>query len=144
MSWRDLYCGEAGTGEVGRTLALAGWVARRRDHGGLIFIDLRDHTGVVQLVVNPERSAASAEAAHGIRSEFVVRARGELVRRAADAVNPNIPTGEVELQVDELVVPTRSARSPTTKVSRSRSGSGTATSTCAASACSETCGCPRR
>src|SRR5205085_2391834 len=104
----DLYCGEAGTGEVGRTLALAGWVARRRDHGGLIFIDLRDHTGVMQLVVNPERSTASAEAAHGIRSEFVVRARGELVRRAADAVNPNIPTGEVELQVDELEVLARS------------------------------------
>jgi aspartyl-tRNA synthetase len=108
MTWRDLYCGEARTGDVGRTLAFAGWVARRRDHGGLIFIDLRDHTGIVQLVVNPERSAAAAEAAHSIRSEFVVRARGEVVNREPAAVNPNIATGEVELQVDELEVLARS------------------------------------
>ena len=108
MNWRDTYCGEVRTGDVGRTLALAGWVARRRDHGGLIFIDLRDHTGVVQLVVNPERSAAAAAAAHGVRSEFVVRAQGEVVNRAPDAVNPNIATGEVELQVDELEVLARS------------------------------------
>src|SRR3954467_8181418 len=99
--WRDLYCGEPRADEGGRGVAVAGWVARRRDHGGLIFIDLRDHTGVVQLVVNPERSAEAAQAAHGIRSEFVVRAEGEVVNRAPDAVNPNIATGEVELQVDE-------------------------------------------
>jgi aspartyl-tRNA synthetase len=108
MTWRDLYCGEVRTADVGRTLALAGWVARRRDHGGLIFIDLRDHTGIVQLVVNPERSAAAAEAAHSIRSEFVVRARGEVVNREPAAVNPNILTGEVELQVDDLEVLARS------------------------------------
>jgi aspartyl-tRNA synthetase len=108
MSWRDLYCGEVRTDDVGRTIALAGWVARRRDHGGLIFIDLRDHTGIVQLVVNPERSADAAAAGHGIRSEFVVRARGEVVKRAPDAVNPNLATGEVELQVDELEVLARS------------------------------------
>ena len=104
MKWRDLYCGAVGTGDVGRTIALAGWVARRRDHGGLIFIDLRDHTGVVQLVVNPERSAEAAKDAHGIRNEFVVQAEGEVVARAPDAVNPNLPTGEVELQVDALRV----------------------------------------
>ena len=108
MNWRDTHCGEVRTGDVGRTLTLAGWVARRRDHGGLIFIDLRDHTGVVQLVVNPERSAAAAAAAHGVRSEFVVRAQGEVVNRAPDAVNPNLATGEVELQVDELEVLARS------------------------------------
>jgi aspartyl-tRNA synthetase len=108
VTWRDLYCGAVRSGDVGRTVALAGWVARRRDHGGLIFIDLRDHTGIVQLVVNPERSADAAEAAHGIRAEFVARAQGEVVQRSPDAVNPNIPTGEVELQVDELEVLARS------------------------------------
>jgi aspartyl-tRNA synthetase len=110
--WRDLYCGDVRPPDVGRTLALAGWVARRRDHGGLIFIDLRDHTGIVQLVVNPERAPAAAEAAHGIRSEFVVRARGDVVNRAPDAVNPNIATGEVELQVDELEIVARSEPLP--------------------------------
>jgi aspartyl-tRNA synthetase len=108
MTWRDTYCGEVRLGDVGRTLTLAGWVGRRRDHGGLIFIDLRDHTGIVQLVVNPERAAAAAAAAHGVRSEFVVGARGEVVKREPDAVNPNIATGEVELQVDELEVLARS------------------------------------
>ncbi len=110
--WRDLYCGELRAEHVGNTVAVAGWVARRRDHGGLIFIDLRDHTGVVQLVVNPERSPMAAKTAHDIRSEFVVRARGEVVRRAPDAVNPNIPTGEVEIQVDELEIVARSEPLP--------------------------------
>src|SRR5438874_5751999 len=112
MKWRDVYCGAVRTGDVGRTIAVAGWVARRRDHGGLIFVDLRDHTGIVQLVVNPERSAGAAQAAHAIRSEFVVRAQGEVVNRAPDAVNPNIATGEVELQVDELEVLARSEPLP--------------------------------
>ncbi len=106
--WRDLYCGAVRADAVGRTVAVAGWVARRRDHGGLIFIDLRDHTGIVQLVVNPEQAAEAAEAAHGTRSEFVLRAQGEVVRRADDAVNPNIATGEVEIQVDELEILARS------------------------------------
>src|SRR4029450_13252778 len=101
-------CGAMRADAVGRTVAVAGWVARRRDHGGLIFIDLRDHTGIVQLVVNPERAAEAAEAAHGIRSEFVLRAEGEVVRRAEDAVNPNIATGEVEIQVDKLEILARS------------------------------------
>jgi aspartyl-tRNA synthetase len=110
--WRDLYCGAVRSDDVGRTVAVAGWVARRRDHGGLIFIDLRDHTGVVQLVVNPERAPDAAKAAHAIRSEFVVRARGEVVNRAPDAVNPNIATGAVEIQVDELDLLARSEPLP--------------------------------
>jgi aspartyl-tRNA synthetase len=110
--WRDLYCGELRPDDVGRTLTVAGWVARRRDHGGLIFVDLRDHTGIVQLVVNPERSPAAAQAAHAIRSEFVVRAVGEVVARAPEAVNPNIETGGVEIQVDELEVVARSEPLP--------------------------------
>jgi aspartyl-tRNA synthetase len=110
--WRDLYTGEVRPEHVGQSLAVAGWVARRRDHGGLIFIDLRDHTGIVQLVVNPERAPGAAEVAHEIRSEFVVRAEGEVVLRAPEAVNPNIPTGEVEIQVDELEIVARSEPLP--------------------------------
>jgi aspartyl-tRNA synthetase len=110
--WRDLYCGEVSPERVGKTVTVAGWVARRRDHGGLIFIDLRDHTGVVQLVVNPDRAPEAAKVAHDIRSEFVVRARGDVVRRAPEAVNPNIPTGEVEIQVDELEIVARSEPLP--------------------------------
>jgi aspartyl-tRNA synthetase len=106
--WRDLYCGEVRPDRVGGTVSVAGWVARRRDHGGLIFIDLRDHTGIVQLVVNPDRAPDAAGVAHDIRSEFVVHARGEVVRRAPEAVNPNLPTGEVEIQVDELEIVARS------------------------------------
>ena len=110
--WRDLYCGELRLDNVGRTVTVAGWAARRRDHGGLIFVDLRDHTGIVQLVVNPERSPAAAQAAHAIRSEFVLRAVGAVVARAPEAVNPNLATGAVEIQVDELEIVARSEPLP--------------------------------
>jgi aspartyl-tRNA synthetase len=110
--WRDLYSGAVNPERVGQTVNVAGWVARRRDHGGLIFIDLRDHTGIVQLVINPERAPEAAKVAHEIRSEFVVHARGEVTRRAPEAVNPNIPTGEVEVQVDELEIVSRSEPLP--------------------------------
>jgi len=110
--WRDLYCGEVSPERVGETVSVAGWVARRRDHGGLVFIDLRDHTGIVQLVVNPDHAPEAAKVAHGVRSEFVVHARGEVVRRAPEAVNPNIPTGEVEIQVGELEIVARSEPLP--------------------------------
>jgi aspartyl-tRNA synthetase len=107
-TWRDLYAGDVRPEQVGERITLAGWVGRRRDHGGLVFIDLRDHTGIVQLVVNPDRAPEAARTAHDIRSEFVVRAEGEVVLRAPDAVNPNIATGEVELQVDKLEIVARS------------------------------------
>ncbi len=104
MSWRDLGAGEVRPEHVGERHTLAGWVAKRRDHGGLVFIDLRDGTGVSQLVVNPERAQEAAAAAHGIRNEFVLRAGGEVTARSPENVNPNLPTGEVELQVDELEI----------------------------------------
>jgi aspartyl-tRNA synthetase len=104
MRWRDLKAGELGKEQVGQRLVLAGWVARRRDHGGLVFIDLRDESGLAQLVINPERAPEAAKTAHGIRNEFVVRAEGEVAARAPEAVNPNLPTGEVELQVDTLEI----------------------------------------
>ncbi len=102
MSWRDLGAGEVRPDHVDDRITLAGWAARRRDHGGLIFVDLRDQTGICQLVVNPERSPEAARAAHAVRNEFVLQAEGEVVRRAPEAVNANLPTGEVELQVDTL------------------------------------------
>jgi aspartyl-tRNA synthetase len=105
-------CGEPRPEHVGTELTLAGWAARRRDHGGLVFVDLRDHTGVTQLVVNPERAPAAAELAKDIRNEFVLRARGELVARAAETVNPAMATGAVELQVDELEIVARSTPLP--------------------------------
>ena len=104
MSWRDLGSGEVRPKHVGQHLKLAGWVARRRDHGGLLFIDLRDQTGLCQLVVNPERSPKAAAAAHGIRNEFVLQAEGEVAARESANVNPNLPTGAVEVQVDHLEI----------------------------------------
>ncbi len=112
MSWRDLHCGESRADHVGRTLTLAGWVDTRRDHGGLVFVDLRDHTGLMQLVINPERSPDAGALAHEIRNEFVLRARGEVVARSSETVNPKMPTGDVELQVDELEIVSRSTPLP--------------------------------
>ena len=112
MMWRDTGAGALRKDDVGKRVTAAGWAARRRDHGGLIFIDLRDETGILQLVVNPERSPGAARTAHDIRNEFVVRATGEVVTRAPDAVNPNLPTGEVEVQVDELEIVSRSTALP--------------------------------
>ncbi|HZO62860.1 MAG TPA: aspartate--tRNA ligase, partial [Gaiellaceae bacterium] len=107
MKWRDLLCGEVRPEHVGRTLVLSGWVDTRRDHGGLVFIDLRDRAGICQLVVNPEHAAEAHAASHEIRNEFVLRVAGEVVARAPGAVNPELPTGEVELQVDTLEIVSR-------------------------------------
>ncbi|HVD49845.1 MAG TPA: amino acid--tRNA ligase-related protein, partial [Gaiellaceae bacterium] len=112
MRWRDLRAGELRKEHVGQRLALAGWVGRRRDHGGLVFIDLRDESGLAQLVINPERTEEAAAVAHGVRNEFVVRAEGEVAARAPEAVNPSLPTGEVELQVDQLEIVSRSEPLP--------------------------------
>jgi aspartyl-tRNA synthetase len=107
-----MMCGEPRADDVGRTLTLAGWAARRRDHGGLVFVDLRDRTGVTQLVINPERSPQAAELASEIRNEFVLQARGELVARSPETVNTRMETGEVELAVDDLTIVSRSTPLP--------------------------------
>jgi aspartyl-tRNA synthetase len=112
VSWRTHEAGELRKEHVGQKVMLAGWVNTRRDHGGLIFVDLRDGSGIVQLVVNPERSAEAAAAAHGIRNEFVLQSEGEVVARAPGLVNPNLPTGEIEVQVDTLRVVSASTPLP--------------------------------
>jgi len=99
---RTCYCGEVGLGHVGRTVLLCGWVQVRRDHGGLIFVDLRDRTGIVQLKFNPETDPRSHELAGRLRSEYCVCVRGEVARRPEGLVNPNLATGEVEVNVREL------------------------------------------
>jgi aspartyl-tRNA synthetase len=104
VKWRDLMCGEVRVEHVGKRITLAGWADTRRDHGSLVFVDLRDRTGICQLVVNPERAPEAHGVARGVRNEFVLRAGGEVTPRAPEAVNPKLPTGEIELQVDELEI----------------------------------------
>ena len=112
MIWRDRMCGEVRAGDVGQRVTLSGWVHRRRDHGGLVFIDLRDREGLCQLVINPEHAPEAADVAHGVRNEFVLRAEGEVVARAPELVNPNLATGDVELFVDALDVVSTSPALP--------------------------------
>jgi aspartyl-tRNA synthetase len=107
VKWRDLMCGEVRREQIGKKLTLSGWTDTRRDHGGLVFIDLRDRSGVCQLVINPERAPGAFGLTHEIRNEFVLRAEGEVVARDPEAVNPKLPTGEIELQVDKLEIISR-------------------------------------
>ena len=100
--YRDHWAGQLGAGNVGERPRVAGWVHRRRDHGGLIFIDLRDRTGLLQLVFRPEEAPEAHAAAGRLRAEDVVSATGELLRREEGTVNPNLATGEVELAVAEF------------------------------------------
>ena len=110
--WRDVKASALRVGDEGREATVAGWVARRRDHGGLVFVDLRDDGGVLQVVINPANAPAAAEVAHDLRNEFVVQARGEVVRRAPETVNPAMVTGEIELQAAELRIVSRSTPLP--------------------------------
>jgi aspartyl-tRNA synthetase len=99
--YRDAWAGELRSGDVDSTVRVAGWVHRRRDHGGLIFIDLRDRTGIVQLVFHPETAPDAHALAERLRPEHVVTAAGTIVRREEGNVNPKLETGEIELEVTE-------------------------------------------
>ncbi len=101
--YRDTWCGGVLDDRVGQRVRVAGWVHRRRDHGGLTFIDLRDRTGLVQLVFNPAAGGAH-ELAHGLRAEDVVSAAGGVVRRSEETVNRELSTGEFEIQVEDAAV----------------------------------------
>jgi aspartyl-tRNA synthetase len=111
-TWRDVPAGALRAEDEGRNVRVAGWVARRRDHGGLVFVDLRDEAGVLQVVINPANAADAAAVAHELRNEFVVQAQGEVVRRAPETVNPAMETGEIELQASELRILSRSTPLP--------------------------------
>jgi len=111
-AWRDQRGSSLRPADEGRTTTVAGWVATRRDHGGLVFVDLRDEEGVLQVVINPENAPGAAEVAHALRNEFVVRARGTVVRRAPETVNAGMATGEIEIQAEELEILSRSTPLP--------------------------------
>lgn len=104
MHERTTGCGLVSECYVNKKIYLVGWVHRRRDHGGLIFVDLRDRTGLMQLVFNPEHNVAVHEAAHALRSEYVIAVSGTVVERAAETVNKDIATGKWELHVESLTV----------------------------------------
>ncbi len=106
------YCGVIDPSFAGQRVKLAGWVGRRRDHGGLIFIDLRDRTGIMQLVFDQRLGVELFREAEGLRSEFVIAVEGEVVKRTDENINPSLPTGEVELYVDKMKVYNKSKTPP--------------------------------
>lgn len=112
MHYRDCLCGALRPSDIGRDLTLSGWVASRRDHGGVIFIDLRDRDGITQVVFRPELHAEAAAAAHSLRSEDVITVTGQVTARLAGTENPKLPTGAVELVASTLTVLNRSEVPP--------------------------------
>ncbi|MEP0869662.1 aspartate--tRNA ligase [Trichocoleus desertorum AS-A10] len=99
---RTHYCGQLRAENIGETVTLCGWVDRRRDHGGVIFLDLRDRTGIVQIVSDPERTPNSYEPAGDFRNEYVIQVTGRVTRRPDDSLNPRLPTGEIEIYADQV------------------------------------------
>ncbi|MBA3061038.1 MAG: aspartate--tRNA ligase [Nitrospirae bacterium] len=109
---RDKGCGELRESDIGSNLSLAGWVFRRRDHGGLIFIDLRDRSGLCQIVFSPDIAGDSHTNAHDLRAEYVIAVSGEIRKRPEGTENPNLPTGAVEMYVKRLEVLNEAAPLP--------------------------------
>lgn len=104
MATRTLYCGQVSNETIGQTVTLKGWVQKRRDLGGVIFIDLRDREGFVQVVFNPEVSKEAWAIADKCRSEYVIEVTGEVIARAPEAVNPKIATGGVEVMISDITI----------------------------------------
>ena len=104
MATRTLYCGQVSNETIGQTVTLKGWVQKRRDLGGVIFIDLRDREGFVQVVFNPAVSKEAWAIADKCRSEYVIEVTGEVIARAPEAVNPKIVTGGVEVMISDITI----------------------------------------
>jgi len=98
------YCGALRLNDVGSIVKLAGWVGKRRDHGGLIFIDLRDRSGIMQLVFDQQLGSELFNQVESLRSEFVVAVEGEIVKRSEETINPSLPTGEIEIWVSRMEI----------------------------------------
>jgi aspartyl-tRNA synthetase len=109
-AYRTHTCGALRAADTGQTVRLSGWIHRKRDHGGLVFIDLRDHYGLTQLVISPETPGFSV--IERLRAESVIRIDGEVVARSADTINVNLPTGEVEIRVREMTVLSEASELP--------------------------------
>ncbi len=101
---RSHYCGQVRAANIGETVTLFGWVDRRRDHGFVIFLDLRDKYGTVQIVSDPDRTPQSHPIAEGIRNEYVVKVTGRVSKRPEESLNPKLPTGETEIYADEIEI----------------------------------------
>lgn len=99
---RTYHCGELRAENIGETVTLCGWVDRRRDHGGVIFLDLRDRTGIIQIVSDPQRTPDSYQDAEALRNEYVVKVSGRVSQRPEDSLNPRLPTGEVEIYANQI------------------------------------------
>ncbi len=109
---RSDYCGALRAADAGREVALWGWVAARRDHGKLIFIDLRDRDGIIQLIFNPENAADAHRVADAARSEFYLAIKGKVVARSDSTINAELPTGEIEIAVSDAEILSVSAPTP--------------------------------
>ncbi|RUA21866.1 MAG: aspartate--tRNA ligase, partial [Chloroflexi bacterium] len=109
---RSADCGSLKGENTGDQVTLAGWIGRRRDHGGIIFLDLRDRSGSVQVVFNPENAADAARIAEEVRGEWVVQVKGTVNRRPGGMENAAIATGDIEVMVDEITVLNRSLTPP--------------------------------
>ena len=101
---RTHYCGQLRAEHIGETVTLCGWVDRRRDHGGVIFIDLRDREGIIQIVSDPVRTPVSYKQAGDLRNEDVVQITGRVTQRPEDSLNPKLGTGEVEIYADDIQI----------------------------------------
>lgn len=104
VEYRTRHCGELRASDAGKEVSLAGWVQTRRDHGGLIFIDLRDRSGICQVVFNPQRSPGAHSIAEDVRSEYVLSIKGKVSKRPKEAINPRLPTGEIEVLANSISI----------------------------------------